>query len=70
MSATDAGQREAVWARLLELETPRIESGPLFHGLGQVALPVRWAPMSSSIKWVKSPLSYRGAVRTLGCECA
>lgn len=43
MSATDAGQREAVWVRLLELETPRIESGHLFHGLGQVALPVRWA---------------------------
>lgn len=70
MSATDAGQREAVWARLLELETPRIESGRLLHGLGQVAFPLPWASMSSSIKWVESHLSGRGMARTRGCERA
>lgn len=59
-----------MWARLLELETPRIESGHLLHGLGQVAFPLPWASMSSSIKWVESHLSDRGMVRTRGCERA
>lgn len=44
---------------------PGLSLGSLLHGLGQVALPLPWASMSSSVKWVESHLPYRGMVRTL-----